>query len=72
MATLPYPDFEISRMIFGCWAIVGGFNWARMMRAIPWKPSARRIITASAALIQRRPANGQSENLLAKNLSGKR
>lgn len=24
---LPHTDFEISRIIFGCWAIVGGFNW---------------------------------------------
>ncbi len=24
---LPHSDLEISRLIFGCWAIVGGFNW---------------------------------------------
>jgi hypothetical protein len=31
---LPHSEIEISRLIFGCWAIVGGFNWGRSERKL--------------------------------------
>ncbi|MEX2592948.1 MAG: aldo/keto reductase [Anditalea sp.] len=71
--TLPYAEFEISRLIFGCWAIVGGFNWGPQderdsLQAIreAYDQGINCFDTAEAY------GNGHSENLLAKALSGKR
>lgn len=71
--TLPHTDFKISRMIFGGWAIVGGFNWGAQderdsLEAIreAFDLGINCFDTAEAY------GNGQSENLLAKALSGKR
>lgn len=70
---LPHTDIEISRLIFGCWAIVGGFNWGPQderdsidaIRAA-YDLGITCFDTAEAY------GNGQSENLLAKALAGKR
>ena len=71
--TLPHTDFEISRIIFGCWAIVGGFNWGPQddrdsLEAIreAYDQGINCFDTAEAY------GNGHSENLLARALSGKR
>jgi myo-inositol catabolism protein IolS len=70
---LPHTDFEISRVIFGCWAIVGGFNWGPQdekdsISAIreAFDQGINCFDTAEAY------GNGYSENLLAKALAGKR
>lgn len=70
---LPHADFEISRMIFGCWAIVGGFNWGHQeerdsLAAIKeaYDLGITCFDTAEAY------GNGASENLLAKVLKGER
>jgi myo-inositol catabolism protein IolS len=70
---LPHTDFEISRMIFGCWAIVGGFNWGHQeerdsLAAIKeaYDLGITCFDTAEAY------GNGASENLLAKALKGER
>ena len=70
---LPHADFEISRMIFGCWAIVGGFNWGHQeerdsLAAIKaaYDLGITCFDTAEAY------GNGASENLLAKALKGER
>ena len=70
---LPHTDFELSRIIFGCWAIVGGFNWGPQderdsISAIreAYDQGINSFDTAEAY------GNGHSENLLAKALSGKR
>lgn len=70
---LPHTDFEISRMIFGCWAIVGGFNWGHQeerdsLDAIKeaYDLGITCFDTAEAY------GNGASENLLAKALKGER
>ncbi|WP_232834953.1 aldo/keto reductase [Pleomorphovibrio marinus] len=70
---LPNTDFEISRMIFGCWAIVGGFNWGDQderdsLQAIKtaYESGITTFDTAEAY------GAGQSENLLAKALKGER
>lgn len=71
--TLPHTDFEISRMIFGCWAIVGGFNWGNQderdsLEAIreAYEQGINCFDTAEAY------GAGYSENLLSKALGGKR
>ncbi len=71
--TLPDTDFKISRMIFGCWAIVGGFNWGDQderdsIQAIrqAFDQGITTFDTAEAY------GDGLSENLLAKALLGKR
>lgn len=70
---LPHTDFEISRMIFGCWAIVGGFNWGAQderdsIEAIreAYDQGITCFDTAEAY------GNGHSENLLAKALYDRR
>ncbi len=70
---LPHTDYEISRMIFGCWAIVGGFNWGDQderdsLSAIK-KAYDLGITTFDTAEAY---GAGQSENLLAKALKGER
>ncbi|EON78298.1 Oxidoreductase, aldo/keto reductase family [Lunatimonas lonarensis] len=70
---LPHSDFEISRIIFGCWAIVGGFNWGpqderdsiEALKAA-YDSGISTFDTAEAY------GGGQSENLLAKALKGER
>jgi aryl-alcohol dehydrogenase-like predicted oxidoreductase len=71
--TLPHTDIEISRLIFGCWAIVGGFNWGPQderdsLEAIreAYDQGINCFDTAEAY------GKGQSENLLAKALLDKR
>ncbi|WP_209329304.1 aldo/keto reductase [Lunatimonas salinarum] len=71
--TLPHTDIEISRVIFGCWAIVGGFNWGPQderdslaaLRAA-YDSGVNCFDTAEAY------GGGHSENLLAKALKGER
>lgn len=71
--TLPHTDIEISRIIFGCWAIVGGFNWGpqderdslEALRAA-YDSGVNCFDTAEAY------GGGHSENLLAKALKGER
>lgn len=70
---LPHTDFEISRMIFGCWAIVGGFNWGHQEE----RDSLTAIKEAYDAGITcfdtaEAYGNGSSENMLAKALKGER
>jgi aryl-alcohol dehydrogenase-like predicted oxidoreductase len=70
---LPHTDVEISRMIFGCWAIVGGFNWGHQEE----RDSLAAIKTAYDLGITcfdtaEAYGNGASENLLAKALKGER
>lgn len=71
--TLPHTDFEISRMIFGCWAIVGGFNWGPQDERDSLE-SIREAFDLGITCFDTAEAygNGQSENLLAKALAGKR
>jgi len=70
---LPHTDFEISRLIFGCWAVVGGFNWGHQdkqdsLKAIreAFDKGINTFDTAEAY------GNGASENLLAEALGDKR
>lgn len=70
---LPNTDIEISRMIFGCWAIVGGFNWGpqderESLGAIKAAYDAGITCFDTAEAY----GAGQSENLLAKALKGER
>ena len=70
---LPHTDFEISRLIFGCWAIVGGFNWGPQdkndsLSAIK-EAFDKGITTFDTAEAY---GNGTSENLLAEALGEKR
>ena len=71
--TLPHTDFEISRMIFGCWAIVGGFNWGPQDERDSLE-SLREAFNQGITCFDTAEVygNGQSENLLAKALKGKR
>src|SRR5690606_37678988 len=70
---LPHTDIEITRLIFGCWAIVGGFNWGPQDE----RDSLEAIKEAYAQGINcfdtaEAYGDGYSENLLAKALQGKR
>ncbi len=70
---LPHADLKISRLIFGCWAIVGGFNWGpqeeRDSLAALREAFDQGITTFDTAESY---GGGASENLLAKALGDKR
>ncbi|WP_154854905.1 aldo/keto reductase [Cyclobacterium xiamenense] len=70
---LPHSDLEISRLIFGCWAIVGGFNWGpqdeRDSLAAIKTAFDQGITTFDTAEAY---GAGASENLLARALGEKR
>lgn len=70
---LPNSELEISRLIFGCWAIVGGFNWGpqeeRDSLAAIKMAYDQGITTFDTAEAY---GGGASENLLAKALGEKR
>lgn len=66
-------DFEVSRIAFGCWGIVGGFNWGLQDE----KDSLEALTTAFDAGITffdtaEAYGNGYSEELLAKALGSHR
>lgn len=71
--TLPHTDFEISKMIFGCWAIVGGFNWGPQDDRDSLE-SIREAFSQGINCFDTAEVygNGKSENLLAKALDTKR
>ncbi len=70
---LPHSSLEISRLIFGCWAIVGGFNWGpqdeRDSLAAIKEAFDQGITTFDTAEAY---GGGASENLLAKALGNQR
>jgi aryl-alcohol dehydrogenase-like predicted oxidoreductase len=70
---LPHSDLEISRLIFGCWAIVGGFNWGpqdeRDSLAAIKEAFDQGITTFDTAESY---GGGASEHLLARALGDKR
>ncbi|MDN3690529.1 aldo/keto reductase [Cyclobacterium jeungdonense] len=70
---LPNSELEISRLIFGCWAIVGGFNWGpqdeRDSLAAIKMAYDQGITTFDTAEAY---GGGASEDLLAKALGEKR
>lgn len=70
---LPHSDLEISRLIFGCWAIVGGFNWGpqdeRDSLAAIQTAFDQGITTFDTAEAY---GAGASENLLARALGERR
>lgn len=70
---LPHSSLEISRLIFGCWAIVGGFNWGpqdeRDSLAAIKEAFDQGITTFDTAEAY---GGGVSENLLAKALGNQR
>ncbi|MEX0881952.1 MAG: aldo/keto reductase, partial [Cyclobacteriaceae bacterium] len=71
--TIPHSELEISRLIFGCWAIVGGFNWGpqdeRDSLAAIKEAYDQGITTFDTAEAY---GGGASENLLAEALGEKR
>ncbi|WP_439481121.1 aldo/keto reductase [Cyclobacterium plantarum] len=70
---LPHSSLEISRLIFGCWAVVGGFNWGpqdkRDSLAALKKAYDQGITTFDTAEAY---GAGASENLLAEALGAER
>ncbi|WP_228692265.1 aldo/keto reductase [Lunatimonas sp.] len=71
--TLPHSDIEISRIIFGCWAIVGGFNWGPQEERDSYA-ALRAAYDSGVNCFDTAEAygGGHSENLLAKALKGER
>jgi aryl-alcohol dehydrogenase-like predicted oxidoreductase len=70
---LPHADFEISRLIFGCWAVVGGFNWGHQDKKDSLD-AMREAFDKGISTFDTAEAygNGASENLLAEALGDKR